>query len=142
MATYDLNLIRNTIATLFGTITEIAFVYDRRNPTVEGYPCIIFDIDKSESEMLTNVENLRTITFRVWIMTEIPVAGASQANTILDNATTAVVNVVENISNLQLGGDITWLPPVEGARQEVSSPTGNLIWQILDLRCRIISYVL
>jgi hypothetical protein len=139
---YDLSTIRATLKTLFETISEIAFVYDRRNPTVEGYPCIIFDIEKNESEMLTNTQNLRTITFRVWVMTEIPVGGASKANDILDNATTAVVEAVENITNLQLGGDINWLPPVEGARQEVSSPTGNLIWQILDLRCRIISSVL
>ena len=142
MASSDLATIRATLKALFLTITEIAYVYDRRNPTVDGYPCIIFDIERNESEMLTNVENLRTIVFRMWIMTEIPVAGAEQANTILDNATTAVIAEIENISNLALGGDITWLPPVEGARQEVSSPTGNLVWQILDLRCRVISSVL
>ena len=139
---YDLSQIRATLKSLFQTITEIAYVYDRRNPTVEGYPCIIFDIERNDSEMITNTQNLRTITFRVWIMTEIPVAGASTANEILDNATTAVVTEVENIANLELGGDIQWLPPTEGARQEVSSPTGNLIWQILDLRCKIISSVL
>lgn len=142
MASYDLQATRLTLKTLFEGISEIAFVYDRRNPTVEGYPCIIFDIERNDSEMITNVQNLRTITFRVWIMTEIPVTGADNANKILDNATTAVVEAVENISNLELGGQIDWLPPVQGARQEVSSPTGNLIWQILDLRCRIISSVL
>lgn len=142
MSTYDLQLIRQNLKTLFETVPEIAYVYARRNPTVEGYPCIIFDVERSESEMITNVENLRTITFRMWIMTEIPVTGADNANRILDNATTSVVGMIENISNLQLGGDIQWLPPVEGARQEVTSPTGNLIWQVLDLRCRIISSVL
>ena len=142
MTTYNLSTIRADLKTLFLTITEIAFVYDRRNPTVEGYPCIIFDVERNDNEMITNVENLRQITFRVWIMTEIPVGGAEKANTILDNATTAVIEEIEKISNLQLGGDINWFPPVEGARQEVSSPTGNLVWQILDLRCRIISSVL
>jgi hypothetical protein len=139
---YDINTIRNEVKNLLDTIPGIANVYSRRNPTVLGYPAIIFDVEKNESEMITNVENLRTITFRVWIMTEVNTAGPDNANRILDNATTAVIETVENIANLKLGNKISWLPPVEGARQEVSSPTGNLIWQILDLRCRIISSVL
>lgn len=138
---YDLATIRGKIKTLLQTVTEIAYVYDRRNPNIEGYPAIIFDIERNDNVMLTNVENLRTITFRVWILAEVGVAGAANANRILDNATKAVVNAVEDIDNLQLGGDVDWITPVEGARQEVASPNGSIIWQILDLRTNISSSV-
>lgn len=142
MPAYNLQIIRGKIKTLLQTVTEVAYVYDRRNPNIEGYPAIVFDIERNDNEMLTNVENLRTITFRIWIMQEIGTAGADSANQYLDEATQKVVVALEDITNLDLGGNVDWIMPVEGARQEVSSPEGSIIWQVLDLRVRVSSNVL
>jgi len=142
MPSYNLQTIRANIKTLLQTVTEIAFVYDRRNPNIEGYPAIIFDIDRNDNEMLTNVENLRTITFRIWIIQEVGVKGANDANGFLDTTTQKVVVALEKIANLDLSGQVDWIMPVEGARQEVTSPEGSVIWQILDLKVRVSSSVI
>ena len=92
---YNLATIRAELKTLLSTITEIAFVYDRRNPNIEGFPAIIFDITRNENEMLTNTENLRTIIFTIYIIAEIGLSGATQANTFLDDTTKKVVETLE-----------------------------------------------
>ena len=139
---YNLATIRAELKTLLSTITEIAFVYDRRNPNIEGFPAIIFDITRNENEMLTNTENLRTIIFTIYIIAEIGLSGATQANTFLDDTTKKVVETLEDIDNLSLSGNVDWIMPVEGTREEVQSPQGSQIWQQLDLRVRVSSSVL
>lgn len=139
---YDPNLIRAEIKTLLQTITEIAFVYDRRNPNIEGYPAIIFDITDAESERLTNVQNLRTIEFQVYVIVAIENIGAAQANSILDVATKKVVEVLEDVDNQSLTGLVDFTEPVAGPKEEQSSPQGSQIWQRLDFRVKIASSVL
>jgi hypothetical protein len=140
--TYNLQTFRSALKTLLQTVTEVAYVYDRRNPNIEGYPAIIFDITKNQNEMLTNVENLRETTFTIWLIAEVGVAGMANANSYLDNVTKKVVEALEDIDNLSLGGNVDWIMPVEGAREEVSSTQGSAIWQILELRVRVSSSVL
>lgn len=142
MPTYDLDATRTALKTLLETITEIAFVYDRRNPNLEGYPAIVFDIVSNENEMLTNVENLRTIMFSIWIIQEINVIGMDQANEILDIATQKVVNVLEDIDNISLSGNVDWMRPISGPREEAQSPKGSVMWQRIDLDMRVASSVL
>ena len=139
---YDLDLIRTALKTLLATITEIAFVYDRRNPNIEGFPAVIFDITNNENIMLTNTQNQRTITYTLYIIAEIGTAGATQANTILDIATKKVVEILEDKDNITLSGNADWIMPVVGAREEVSSPNGSQIWQQLDLQVRVVSSIL
>ena len=92
--------------------------------------------------MLTNTENIRTVTFTIWLIAEIGVAGASAANSYLDKITEKVVIALEDIDNLSLSGNVDWIMPVEGVREEVSSPQGSAIWQTLDLRVRVSNSVL
>lgn len=139
---YDLDLIRTALKTLLTTVTEIAFVYDRRNPNIEGFPAIVFDITNNENVMLTNVQNQRTIVFTIYIIDEVGVAGADQANDILDVATKKVVEALEDKDNLTLGGTADWIMPVAGSREEIASPNGSQIWQQLDLRVRVVSSIL
>ena len=142
MPNYDLNVLRANLKTLLETVASVAFVYDRRNPTIEGYPCIIFDVVENNNIMLTNVENERTITFRIWLVQEIGVAGMATANDLLDTLTNETVTILESISNITLSNTATWLMPNVGGRQEVSSPQGSAIWQVLNLQVRVVSNVL
>lgn len=142
MPAYDLAAIRTSIYSLLTTCPTLSYVYNRRNPTIEGYPCAIFDIVQNTNEMLTNVENERTIVFRIWLIQEVGVKGMTDANAILDNVTSEVIDTFEGIGNITLGGYCDWVMPVEGAREEVSSPQGSAIWQIVDLQVRVTSFVI
>ena len=142
MPTYDLAAIRSELETLLGTVPTVSFVYPRRNPTIEGYPCIIFDIVSADNEMLTNVQNERTLVFRIWLVQEIGNAGMETANQLLDDLTKDTIAILEDTDNISLDGNVDWIMPVEGAREEVSSPQGSAIWQILDLQVRVVSSVL
>ena len=139
---YDPQAIRTELKTILATITELAFVYDRRNPNIEGFPAVIFDITRTEDVMLTNTQNERTITFTLWVIQEIGVIGADTANEILDNATKKVVEKLENIAQLSLNSNVDWTLPVAGGRQEVATPQGSAIWQELELRAKVVSSVL
>lgn len=137
MPTYNLASIRTAIKTILAGVSGLAFVYDRRNPNIEGYPCAIMDITANANEMLTNVENERKISFTIWLIQEIGVQGADVANDILDEITRQSVEALENISNVSLGGLVDWIMPTEGKREEVSSPEGSAIWQILNVDIRV-----
>jgi len=139
---YNLATIRTQLKTLLQTVTEVAFVYDRRNPNIEGYPAIIFDVTRSENEMLTNTENLRTIMFTIYLIAEVGQSGAAQANSYLDTVTKKVVEALEDVDNITLSGNVDWMMPVEGDRTEQQSPQGDTVWQQLDLRVKVASSVL
>jgi len=141
MPTYNLATIRGAIKTLLEGVTDLAYVYDRRNPNIEGYPCAIMDITGNQNDMLTNVENERKITFTVWLITEVGVKGMEDANALLDEITREAVETLEDRSNLTLGGLVDWIMPAEGKREEVTSPQGSAIWQILNLDVRVTTSV-
>lgn len=142
MPTYNLASIRGAIKTILESVTDLAFVYDRRNPVVEGYPCAIMDITGNSNDMLTNVENERKISFTIWLIQEIGIKGTGDANAILDEITREAVEKLENIANVSLGGLVDWIMPAEGKREEVSSPEGSAIWQILNVDVRVTTSVL
>lgn len=141
MSTYDPSAIRAQIKTLLQTVTEIAYVYDYRKTAVEGYPAIIFDMTNEEGTMLDDSSNVRVITFTLWIICELPVKGEDLAKTILDNATKAVINVLELKANDTLSGTVDWVMPAMGQRAEVQSPEGNTIYQEIRLRCNVASTI-
>ena len=142
MPTYNLASIRAAIKAILVGVSGLAFVYDRRNPSIEGYPCAIMDITGNSNDMLTNIENERKITFTIWLIQEIGVKGAADANTLLDEITRQSVEALEDRDNLTLGGLVDWIMPAEGKREEVSSPQGSAIWQILNLDVRVSTSVL
>ena len=142
MATYNLALIRTAIKGILEGVSGLAYVYDRRNPIVEGYPCAIMDISNNVNDMLTNVENERKITFTIWLIQEVGIMTMEEANTSLDEITREAVEALEKRSNLTLGGLVDWIMPAEGKREEVSSPEGSAIWQILNLDVRVTTSVL
>jgi len=144
MAIYDPAAIRAAIKTLIQTAvgTDIAFVYDFDNPNVEGYPAIIFDISGEDNEMMDDSNNMRKITFTIYVMVEIKVITLEVATDILDNAVKAITNLVEKKSNNTLSNTVDWVTPVIGKRQQTNSPDGNLIWQEMQLRCNIASSIL
>jgi hypothetical protein len=141
MATYDIATIRAALLTLLQTSTKVAFFYDYRNPTIEGYPAIIFDVTNEEGSMLDSINNLRVITFTLWVVTEVKVAGQEAAKDILDAAVKEVINILELKANAELGGTVDWTMPVIGKREEVQSPEGLVMFQEIILKCNIASFI-
>jgi hypothetical protein len=133
MSTYNPATIRANLKTLLQTVTKIANVYDQYETNVAGYPAIIFDISKNESDMLTDAENIRKITFSIYILAEITIAGRDTAKGLLDNATQDVITALEAKANQSLSGSIDWMMPTVGARDEFAVVDGQVFSQKLDV---------
>lgn len=145
MATYDPGAVRTAIKTLLETLTgsgqPLAYVYDYLNPKIQGYPSVIFDMDSEEGSMLDEISNMRVLSWKLWIVAEIPVEGQQGAIDILDNAVKQVINLLEDTDNATLSGTVDWTMPVIGSRQQVASPEGNLMYQELNLKCHLASSI-
>lgn len=142
MATYDPGAIRAAIKTILLSISSLQGVYDYLNPTItNGYPVAIFDIDNETAEMLDDVNNTRTLTFKIWVACEIPVNGIAAASAALDLVTKDTINALEKLSNANLGGACDWTLPVMGSRQRTSSPEGDFFYQELQLKVNVVSYI-
>lgn len=142
MSTYDPSAVRAQIKTLLQTVTELQVVYDYRSSVISGYPAVIFDMTNEEGTMLDDANNVRKLTFTIWIICELPIKGEDQAKTILDNATKAVINVLEDRDNATLGGTVDWVMPAVGQRAEVAGVGGNTIYQEIRLVCNVASTIL
>lgn len=142
MATFDINNVRAQIKTLLETATELAYVYDYANPDVSGYPCAIFDVSNENGEMLDDSNNLRTMTWNIWILQEISVAGEQTAKTILDAAVKKVINTLEKKSNGTLGNTVDWIMPIVGRRTHVPTPNGGAFMQEILLNAKVASTIL
>ena len=142
MATFDINNVRAAIKTLLQTVSELAFVYDYSNPDIAGYPAAIFDVSNENSEMMDDSNNLRTMTWTIWILQEIGVAGEQAAKTLLDAAVKNVVNTLEKKSNDTLGNTVDWIMPVVGRRSHVPTPSGAAFMQEVILNAKVASTIL
>lgn len=142
MATYNIGAIRSALKTLLETLTSVKKVYSSMNPVIEGYPAIIFDLDNEDATMLDDANNTRTLTFKLWIACEIPNAGMAEARDLLDNTTKDVVNLLEKVTNQTLSGNVDWMIPVIGKRDQSNSPEGNFYYQELLLRVNVVSSIL
>ena len=95
-----------------------------------------------EGDMLDDSNNIRKITFTIWIVCELKVAGSAASKTILDNATKAVINILEKKANDTLSGTVDWTMPVMGQRSEIQTPEGTTIYQEVKLLCNVASTIL
>lgn len=138
---YNLATIRANLKTLLATVTGIANVYDHFETNPSGFPCIIFDISQNESTMLTDAENMRKITFTIYILSEIKVAGRDASKGLLDVATQAVVTALESKSNMSLSGSVDWIMPTVGPRDEYAVPEGQVFSQRLDVVANVSSLI-
>lgn len=142
MSVFDINAVRAQIKTLLQTVSELAFVYDYTNPDIAGYPAAIFDVSNENSEMMDDSNNLRTMTWTIWILQEITVKGEQAAKTNLDAAVKAAVNVLEKKSNDTLSGTVDWIMPVMGRRTHVPTPQGAAFMQEIILNAKVASTIL
>ena len=139
---YNITTIRAKIKALIATVTEVAFVYDQFELSPEGYPAVIFDISKNENGMLTDSENIRKITFTLYILCEIGVKGRAGARDLLDTVTQNLITVLEDKDNMSLTGSVDWIMPVLGPRDELSIGSGTAFSQKLDLDVMVSSSIL
>lgn len=142
MASYNIATVRANLKTLLQTATSIQVVYDYRATDISGYPAIIFDMTNESGEMLDDANNLRKITFTIWILVELQVAGMSVAKTTLDNAVKQVIDILEKKDNDTLSGSVDWLMPSIGARGESQTGEGTMLYQEIKLDCNVASTIL
>lgn len=144
MAVYDIGAIRAAIKALLQTVPSIAdgAVYDYRNSAIEGYPAVLFDLDNEDAQMLDDANNQRVLTFKLWVVCEIPEAGLQPAKDLLDAVTKDVINVLEKKDNLLLSGTADWTMPVIGARNQTNSTEGSFFYQELLLKVYVVSTIL
>lgn len=142
MATYDIGAIRAALKTLIDTVASVGVVYDYLAPQITSYPAVIFDLDNEDAQMLDDANNTRTLTFKLWVVCEIPVDGLTAAKDLLDSVTKDVVNILEKVSNQTLSGTCDWMIPVIGKREQTNSPEGNFFYQELLLKVNVVSTIL
>ncbi len=138
---YDIANIRAALKTLIQTVTKVSFVYDYSNPIIEGYPAVIFDMTNEDSSMLDDNNNLRTLTFTIWLAQETKVQGQVAAKGLLDAAAKDLINALELRSNDSLSSNVDWIMPSVGQRTQAESPQGLIMYQELILRANISSSI-
>lgn len=141
MASYDISNIRAALKALLQTVTKLAFVYDFKQSNVEGYPCAIFDMSNEEATMLDDANNLRVVTFTIWIACELPVGGIQTTKGRLDAVVKDVINTLELKANDTLSGNVDWIIPVIGKRTEANSPEGVIAYQEIILKANVSSTI-
>lgn len=142
MATYDIGAVRTAIGNVLAGVTSLSKVYNYLAAKIEGYPAAVFELDNEDASILDDVNNTRVLTFKIWIVTEVPEEGITAASTLLDGVTKDVVNALEKLSNMALGGAADWTMPVIGQRAQSASPEGSILYQELMLKVYIASSIL
>lgn len=142
MAVYDIGLIRAAIKALLTSVSSLSKVYDFQQSVIEGYPAAIFELDNEDAQMLDDTSNQRVLSFKIWIVTELPTEGIQAAKDLLDSVTRDVINALEKKTNLLLSGTADWTMPVIGARSQTNSPEGNYLYQELMLKVYVVSTIL
>ncbi len=142
MATYNIATIRANIKTLLTAVTGISYCYDYYNANIEGYPAIIFDVTNEEASMLDDSNNLRVITFSIYIYSEVQISSQTTSRGKLDTIVASVINALELKTNDTLSGAVDWLMPVIGRRQEIETTQGLVYMQELQLKCNVASSIL
>ncbi|KKM78983.1 hypothetical protein LCGC14_1354500 [marine sediment metagenome] len=130
----DFTSIRTKVKANLDAIAELEFVSDFHDADIEGYPAATFDISLEDSEFLTNIENLRTVTFEIVLYQELKTLGLSEAKDLLDKVAIAVVDKFE--IDFTLSGEVDWCIPLAGPRGQFESPNGQVFFQTLALQCR------
>ena len=144
--TFDISATRAQLKTLLSTLVgsgqPLAYVYDFANPNIEGYPAVLFDVTNENANTLDDTNNIREITFTIWITQEIQGNGQETAKDILDNAVNQVINILEKKANWTLGNTVDWTIPVVGSRKQYQSPEGLVMVQEIILKTNIASSLL
>ncbi len=139
--TFDIAAVRAALKALLQTASTLSYVYDYTNPTIEGYPAAIFDVTNEDAVMLDDANNVRTITFTIWVTNEVKVGGQVAAKGYLDAAVKEVINLLELKANDTLSSTVDWIMPVVGRRTQVESPEGLIMYQEIILKCNVSSSI-
>lgn len=143
MANYNISAIRGQLKTLLLTASGVStYVYDYMNPQPAGYPCIIFDVANETNEILDDSNNKHIITFSIYILAEITVAGEQAAKSLLDEVQKSVMTILEKKSNDTLGGTVDFVMPPDGGRKHSPTPNGSGFMKDIQFRVVVASSIL
>jgi len=144
MSTLNISNIRaglKNVITNLVTSTTISVVYDYYEPSVSGYPAVVFDITDNADSFLTTTENLIKITFSAYVLVEIYQDGISDATDLLDGVTDDLIAELRKTSNMTLGGTVDWISPALGPRSHVETPNGMAFSQQLNIAVNLASSI-
>lgn len=138
------NTIRTAIKALLDTVSgsgqPVVAVYEYHESNLSGFPAITFDISDVTNDFLTNAENVRRYSWKVYIYQQISeVVPLADAVEILDATADAVINAIEQ--NLTLSGAVDYCRPVVGPRNFAQSTQGEALIQELTLITTVTSVV-
>ena len=143
MTVYNPTAIRAQLKTLLLTVAGVGTnVYDYMNPTPAGYPCIIFDITNEANILLDDSTNQHTITFSIYILAQISVAGEQTAKNLLDAVQQSAITILEKKSNDTLGSTVEWVYPPDGGRKHSPTPDGSAFMKDIQFKVMIASSIL
>ena len=132
--------IKSILDELVGAGQPLVVVYPYHESNISGFPAITFDISDVSSDFLTNAENVRRYSWKIYIYKQInetfPLADAVE---VLDATADAVITKIEG--NLTLNNTVDYCRPVVGPRSFASSASGEALVQELTLISTVTSVV-
>lgn len=132
--------IKTLLTTLVGSGLPLVAVYDYHEANMTGFPAITFDISDVTNDFLTNSENVRRYSWKIYIYQQISsVVTLAEAVRILDATSDAVINAIEQ--NYTLSNAVDYCRPVVGPRNFAQSTTGEALIQELTLITTVTSVV-
>jgi len=118
--------------------TGVVRVDDFHRAELLGYPSCTFDVSDNSDDFLTNVDNMRTITYQIVIYQEVNgVGGLEQATTNLDLVTDKVIAAIESDYQLANGSTpvVDWCDAVNvGKRTQFTHLNGLVLAQELSVK--------
>lgn len=139
MSAYDPAIIRAALKAILEAVTSVQVVYDYRRTDIQGDPAVVFDLASEDASILDDANNQRILNFKIWIITSVPTTGENSTKDRLDVVTKDVINALESLTNMTVGGTADWTMPVIGPRDQIESPEGNIAYQELSLKVYVVS---
>lgn len=136
--------IKSVLSGIVGSGQPVSFLYDYANPNPEGYPCIIITGPTDQSSIfLDNVTNQHSLTFKIYILQEVTAISGGQeaAQTSLDAVAKAAVPLLEQVTNMSLGGKAIWTTPTTGDQKQAQTENGPVLYKEISLSCQVLSAV-
>lgn len=129
------NTIRTQLKAVLNGLTgagKLSVVYEYHEGNLSGYPAITFDVSDVANEFLTNTENVRRYSWKLFVYQNIGEGiTLAEAVRILDEVCDDVISTVE--TNLTINSTCDFATPSVGPRMFMQSPQGEMLVQELTI---------
>jgi hypothetical protein len=130
------NTIRTQLKAVLNTLTgagKLSIVYEYHEGNLASFPSATFDVSDVSNDFLTNAENIRQYSWKVFVYQDIQpgTVDLSDAVRILDNVCDDIIQAIE--TNLTLNSTCDYSRPAVGPRMFMQSPQGEMLVQELTI---------